>query len=86
LALRHPARFAQLTDTLPDILHRLAVRPFLEELAVVTRQFLLLRRRNKIFQPRRQQAQATTAVAHASAVLHKPADFAADDFSIHFGF
>jgi len=27
LALRHPARFAQLPDTLPYILHRLAVRP-----------------------------------------------------------
>src|SRR6266403_1291942 len=46
LALRHPARFAQLSDTLPYILHRLAVRPLLEELPVVARKLLRLRWRN----------------------------------------
>src|SRR5882672_6485277 len=46
LALRHPARFAQLPDTLPYILHRLAVRPLLEELPVVARKLLRLRWRN----------------------------------------
>src|ERR1700704_3313928 len=47
LALRHPARFAQLPDTLPYVLHRLAVWPFLEELPVIARKLLWLRRRNQ---------------------------------------
>src|SRR6202030_1181496 len=45
LALRHPPRFAQLPDALPYILHRLAVRPLLEELPVVARKLLRFRRR-----------------------------------------
>src|ERR1700730_4565888 len=61
-ALRNPAGFAQLPDTLSYILHRFAVRPLLEELSVVARKLLRLRRRwNKKFHLRRQQIKAPAA-------------------------
>jgi len=37
LALRHPTRFPQLPDSLADVLDSLAIRPVLEQLAVITR-------------------------------------------------
>jgi hypothetical protein len=70
LALRHPARLAQLPDTLPYVLHRLAVWPLLEELPVVARKLLWLRRRNKKLHLRRQQAQSPAAIPRAGAILH----------------
>src|ERR1700737_1170294 len=82
LALRHPARFAQLPDTLPYILHRLAVRPLLEELPVVSRKLLWPRRRNKKPPPRRQEAEAPAAIPRAGAILHEPARLATDYFTV----
>src|SRR6266436_6094919 len=82
LALRHPARFAQLPDTLPYILHRLAVRPLLEELPVVARKLLRLRWRNQKLHLRRQQAQAPAAIPRAGAILHEPAGLTTNYFAV----
>jgi hypothetical protein len=56
LALRHAAGFPQLTDPLPDVLDRFAIRPVFEELAIVTRQILRRRRRNNKRHLRRQES------------------------------
>src|SRR5882672_3812027 len=76
------ARFGQLPDTLPYILHRLAVRPLLEELPVVARKLLRLRWRNQKLHLRRQQAQAPAAIPRAGAILHEPAGLTTNYFAV----
>ena len=82
LALRHAARLAQLPDALADILHCLAVRPALEQLAVIPRQFLRRRWRNEKLHLGGQQAHTPPAVARACAILHQSTHLAADDVTV----
>lgn len=70
LALRHAAGFPQLTDPLPDVLDRFAIRPVFEELAIVTRQILRRRRRNYKRHLRRQESQTTATITRTRAVLN----------------
>src|SRR6185437_8235990 len=83
LALRHPARLAQLANALPDVLDGLAVRPVFRGLRFPRR---LLRRRSRDNEsnPRRQQAHTTTAIIRLCAILHEAAHTTTDYFSIHF--
>jgi hypothetical protein len=74
-------RLAQLPDTLPYVLDRLAIRRFFPESSVVVQDNLRLRRLNQTVHIR-WQAQAPAAIPHASAILHKAASFATDHLAV----
>src|SRR5438874_371337 len=82
LALGHRARFAQLADSLPDVLHRLLVDELLRN-GLICRFLLRRRRRNHEFQALRQRAHAPPAVSCARPVLYQSTRLAADHFPVH---
>ena len=82
LALGHRARFPQLANPLPDVLHSLLVDELLR--SWLSRCFLRRRRRrNQELQALRQCAHATPAIPRARPVLYQSTRLAADHFPIH---
>src|SRR5215469_16898179 len=82
LALGHGARFPQLADPLPDVLHGLLVDELLASW-LSRRFFRRWRRRNHKLQALRQCAHATPAISRARPVLYQSTRLAADDFPVH---
>ena len=82
LALGHRARFAQLANPLPDVLHGLLVDELLR--SGLSRRFLRRGRwRNHKLQALRQCAHATSAISRARPVLYQSTRLAADYFPVH---